>query len=86
MKTLIALDIDGTITSDLHSLPEQVIDYFETIVQQGDLLAFITGRSFSLANSILGKLNFPYLLALHNGAIILQMPERRIISKQYMDP
>ncbi len=86
MKTLIALDIDGTLTPHLHSLPDPVVDYLESMVKQGCEVALITGRCYTLAYPTLANLTFPYLLAVHNGAIILEMPEKRIFSKQYIDP
>lgn len=86
MKTLIALDIDGTLTSDLHALPQEVQSYLERLTQLGVIVVLITGRCFSLAYPPLANWKFPFLLAVHNGAVILQMPEKKIISEQYIDP
>lgn len=85
-KILIALDIDGTLTTDLRSVPQTVRSYLASLVEEGHLLALITGRCFSLAAPVLKDFNFPYLLGLHNGAIILQMPGDDLIFSQYMDP
>lgn len=83
---LIALDIDGTLTSDLHSLPGEVELCLERLASSGATVVLVTGRCFSLAYPPLKNWNFPYLLAIHNGAVILRMPEKKIISKQYIDP
>lgn len=84
-KEIIALDIDGTLTSDLHSLPREVEQYLKKISEGGTDVVLITGRCFSLAYPPLKDWDFSYQLAVHNGAVILQMPEKRIISKQYID-
>ena len=83
---LIALDIDGTLTSDLHHLPEKVESYLEELAASGIKIVLITGRCFSLAYPPLKSWTFPYLLAIHNGAVILRMPDKEIISKHYIDP
>lgn len=84
-KGLIALDIDGTTTPDLHSIPQSTVSYLRNLVSLGWDLAFITGRSFKLASSPLQSLNFPYHLGVYNGGIILKMPERKIVHKQYLN-
>lgn len=84
-KEIIALDIDGTLTSDLHSLPKEVERYLKKISEDGTDVVLITGRCFSLAYPPIKDWDFTYKLAVHNGAVILQMPEKRIISKQYID-
>lgn len=84
MKGTIALDIDGTLTNGPH-LPPRVIDYLQSLVDGGWRLVFITGRTFKSGYETLKPLPFTYYFAVQNGAIILQMPERRIISKRYLD-
>ncbi|CCB91855.1 HAD superfamily hydrolase/phosphatase [Waddlia chondrophila 2032/99] len=86
MNTLIALDIDGTLTSDLHSIPQEIESYLGLLAGKEVMIALVTGRCFSLAYPLLKSWTFPYLLAIHNGAIILRMPEKKIIFKQYIDP
>lgn len=85
MKGLIALDIDGTLTIELNSIPRQVVEYLDHLVQEGWLLVFITGRTFSWGQKILNSLTFPYYFAVQNGATILEMPERQIILKKYLN-
>lgn len=83
-KGWIALDIDGTITEELHEMPEQVADYLQTLAVEGWRVMFITGRIFSFAHSVLKTLQFPYYVALQNGADILEMPKRRLVSRSYL--
>jgi hydroxymethylpyrimidine pyrophosphatase-like HAD family hydrolase len=84
MKGTIALDIDGTLTDSEH-LPLKVIDYLKSLADNGWRLMFITGRTFLTGHKTLQILPFTYYLAVQNGAIILEMPSCRIVSKKYLD-
>ncbi len=81
----IALDIDGTITDKSHSVPQSVIDYLRHLYTDGWQIMFITGRAFSFGYATLKIFDFPYFLAVQNGADILQMPDRRSVSRYYLD-
>lgn len=85
MKGLIALDIDGTITEEHHSIPREVVDYFVELYNEGWQFAFITGRTFIRGFRALSSIPFNYYYAVHNGSIILEMPSRRIVRKHYLD-
>lgn len=84
MKGVIALDIDGTITHGLEDVSMDVIDYLHTLVVEGWQVVFITGRTFALAERVLQVLPFPYLLAVYNGALIIDMPTQTVIQRQYL--
>jgi len=81
----IALDIDGTITGTDHLIPDRVASYFQKLYRQGWQFAFLTGRTFSFAQMTLSRLGFPYLLALNNGADLLEMPQKNGICHVYLD-
>ncbi len=85
MKTpgIIALDIDGTITNEVHQIPQVVIEYFESLHRQNWQFIFVTGRMFSFAEPTLKKLSFPYLLAVQNGADLLEMPHKKPVDQAY---
>lgn len=85
MKGIIALDIDGTITEGFHSVPQEVVSYLKSLAEAGWKMVFITGRTYKWGFSVLKKMDFPYLFAVQNGAIILEMPSRRILAKKYLD-
>lgn len=85
MKPFIALDIDGTITDHHTAISQEVLAYFCSLSEEGYPLAFITGRTFPWAYGVLSQLSVPYFLAIHNGALILQMPERKILTTKYLD-
>ncbi len=83
-KGLIALDIDGTVTAEKHSIPSEVVDYLVKLEKQGWAIVFITGRPFDWAHRTLQQLTFPFLFALQNGASLLEMPSRRILYSHYL--
>lgn len=85
MKGIIALDIDGTITPEHHGISREIVTFLGNLHEDGWRLIFITGRTFSWGYSALRFLPFPYYFAVQNGAIILEMPSRKILSKKYLD-
>ena len=85
MKGTIALDIDGTLTNEVDSIPQDVVHYLAHLHAAGWQQIFITGRTFSLGYKILKALPFPYYFAVQNGALILDMPSQRIVTKKYME-
>jgi Cof subfamily protein (haloacid dehalogenase superfamily) len=85
MKGLIALDIDGTITPDLLKIPDEVVSYLENLTHDGWVICLITGRSFHFAEPAIKQLRFPFYLALLNGALMLEMPQRHIVKQHYIE-
>lgn len=83
MQGIIALDIDGTITADHHGTPPEVIDFLGQLSREWHLI-FITGRTFQWGYSALREIFYPYHFAVNNGALMLQMPERKIVSRKYL--
>lgn len=84
-KGLIALDIDGTITTDMQDIPHNVVQYLSDLHQQGWAFVFITGRTFDFGYHVLKVLPFGYYYAVQNGAILLAMPGSKILTKKYLD-
>ncbi len=84
-KGWIALDIDGTITDATHHAPKDVVRYLHTLVDQGWEIVFITGRTFSFCYQVVKEFDFPFYLAVQNGADILFMPEKKLIARHYLD-
>lgn len=80
----IALDIDGTITNREHQIPDGVAIYFENLHKEGWQFIFVTGRAFSFAMMTLPKLTFPFLLAVQNGADLIEMPSKKRIDRSYL--
>lgn len=80
----IALDIDGTITNREHQIPDGVATYFENLHKEGWQFIFVTGRPMSFAMMTLPKLTFPYLLALQNGADLIEIPSKKKVARSYL--
>ncbi len=76
---LIALDIDGTITLESRVIPPAIVEYLEKLYAEGWAIAFITGRTFNQCFHALERLPFAFYLAVQNGAILLSMPDGRIL-------
>lgn len=85
MKGILALDIDGTITTEKHEVSPRVRAAFEKLAKEGWHFIFITGRTFQWGFEVLKQFSFPYHFAVQNGALILEMPSRRILFKKYLD-
>ncbi len=83
-KGWIALDIDGTITDNINSIPKEVVTYLETLHDEGWKLFFITGRTFAFGHNALKALGVPYYFAVQHGADILEMPSKKLISRSYL--
>ncbi len=81
----IALDIDGTITDGSHRAPPEVVRYLHSLEEKGWELVFITGRTFSFGYRVVKEFDFPFYLAVQNGADILHMPYKKLIARHYLD-
>lgn len=84
MTGIIALDIDGTLTSTPHSLDSKISDWLYHLDRDGWKFIFITGRPFLWSIQTLKSLTFSYTLAVQNGALLLQMPSKKIIHRKYL--
>lgn len=80
----IALDIDGTITTPDHMIPDGVATYFNNLHDEGWQFIFVTGRPLSFALMSLNKFEFPFLLGLQNGADLLEMPSKKRVHHAYL--
>lgn len=84
-KGIIALDIDGTLTTDKYSLPSQVRAFLQELIQEGEWkVVFVTGRTFAFTLPILAGIEGSFLLAVQNGAALYEMPNLRCINKSYL--
>ncbi|MDP1836633.1 MAG: HAD family hydrolase [Chlamydiales bacterium] len=85
MLGLIALDMDGTITTESRTIPDEVVTFLANLYQEGWAIAFITGRTLWSSHHALEAIPFPFFLAVQNGALIISMPFREIVFKHYLD-
>lgn len=83
-KGWICLDIDGTITADILTIPGPVLSYLKDLHYKGWQIVFVTGRTFSLACRPLASFDVPYFLVPQNGASSFAMPSKKMLSKSYL--
>ncbi|MCH9634612.1 MAG: hypothetical protein S4CHLAM7_13650 [Chlamydiae bacterium] len=83
-KGWICLDIDGTLTNEILSIPKPVLEYIHFLHQEQWQLIFVTGRLFSLGYKVLKSLTFPYYFVPQNGASWFEMPSQKIGSRHYL--
>lgn len=84
MQGIIALDIDGTVTADTHALDKEVSEAFQDLHRAGWKFIFITGRPFHWGYRTLQLLPFSFALAVQNGALLLEIPSQKILSRKYL--
>ena len=82
-KGLIALDIDGTAASGMH-ISFGVQNYLTKLNNEGWLIAFITGRPHCWSYPTVAALKFPLIFAFQNGATIMELPSKFIVSEQLL--
>lgn len=85
MPGIIALDIDGTLTQGNDPIAPSIASFLEELAAKGWKIIFITGRTFSWSLQLLHSLPFPYHLAVQQGALLIEMPSKKILSKKYID-
>lgn len=83
-KGWICLDIDGTLTDEILSIPNAVLNTLKELHQDHWKIVFVTGRLFTLANKVLETLGFPYHLVPQNGASWYEMPSKKRGGKRYL--
>jgi len=84
MSGLIALDIDGTLTSDHDTIPLEVLGFLDECVEKGFDLIFITGRSYPRTLPMI-QLKSPYYLAVQNGAQCFHVPTGERIFDRFLE-
>lgn len=83
-RVYIFLDIDGTISSSVHTIEPEVALYLNEISSRGFILVFVTGRSYQWALDSLKFLRSPYLFSWQNGAVVAAIPSGEILYKKYI--
>jgi Cof subfamily protein (haloacid dehalogenase superfamily) len=84
MKGWLAFDIDGTITDDRISIPSLVSSYFKQLSGMGWKFVFLTGRSYTFSKTCLDCFDFDYYFSSQNGSLLMEMPSKEIIFKDYV--
>jgi len=84
-KGIIALDIDGTLTTGLAPVPAPVCEYLHFLTSVHWEVCLITGRGLALACHAAEKFSFSYHIAAQNGAVIVGMPGKKAIHRHYLE-
>ena len=84
MKGIIALDIDGTSAERGKAVHPRLGLYLKKLSAQGWVIYFVTGRMLSFAKRAFTTLDFPFYLAVQNGADIIEYPSRKLLYRSYL--
>ncbi|MBJ7450000.1 MAG: HAD-IIB family hydrolase [Parachlamydiales bacterium] len=84
MAFIIALDIDGTLTTHEGPIPDPVSQFLKKLADEGHDILFLTGRPFSFAFPVVQNLNFSFHLGVQNGSTLVDIPSKKIIQKKYI--
>lgn len=83
-KGIIALDIDGTLTTKKHFLASHVADYLNGLIEKQWCVILITGRSFTYATKILEHFKYPLYCGVQNGSALYEYPSKKQLFKSYL--
>lgn len=82
---LIALDVDGTLLRDDHSLSEANRDTIRAAAERGIDIVLCTGRGTDSALPVLEELGLEGTLITHNGAVIVDSRSRKLLLEEYFE-
>ena len=74
---LVALDLDGTLLDPQSQITPRTLSVLHAVHQLGIEIILCTGRTLHKALEVLTPIQFPCLLALHNGALLIDYPSGR---------
>jgi len=77
---LIAIDIDGTLLNTQSTITERNYAALKKAIAQGIIVALCTGRSYFMAQKVVGEFDFELPLVLHNGAQIVNSGDGQMIA------
>lgn len=84
MKGIIALDIDGTAAEKGKAIHPKLALFLKGLKEEGWAIYFVTGRTLSFAKHAFAFLDFPFYLALQNGADIIEYPSKKLLYRSYL--
>jgi len=76
---LIAIDIDGTLLNTQSTITERNYSTLKKAIAQSIIVALCTGRSYFMAQKVVGGFDFELPLVLHNGAQIVNSSDGQMI-------
>lgn len=84
-KGTIAIDIDGTLTSNPIKVEKQAIDLLIQADRKGWQLIFLTGRTFAFSEEVFKQIPLSFYGVCQNGALALTYPEKKILRRKYLN-
>ncbi|HRW33620.1 MAG TPA: Cof-type HAD-IIB family hydrolase [Thermotogota bacterium] len=85
MFELFITDLDGTLLDDDKKISDKNYQAIEMLREKQIAFSVFTGRNFYSAYDYLKVLNVEGLVALQNGALIIEMPSRKVINEIYLN-
>jgi len=81
MFELFITDLDGTLLDDEKRISEENLEAVRNLKKKGVPVSVFTGRNFYSAFKYINELQIEGLVALQNGALIIEVPSRRVINE-----
>src|SRR6056297_3453925 len=81
MFELFITDLDGTLLDDEKSISSTNLEAIKKLRENQIAFSVFTGRNFYSAYEYLKLLDVEGLVALQNGALIIEMPSRKVINE-----
>jgi hypothetical protein len=78
---LIAIDLDGTLLTPDRRITPRTHRALHVAVESGMLVVICTGRGLPQTVDVIGEIEIRMPLVLHNGAMIAEYPEGRVIER-----
>jgi HAD superfamily hydrolase (TIGR01484 family) len=83
---LVAIDLDGTLLNKNGQISPRNLAALRQLVGQGVHICIATGRIPATAKAVTTAIDFPYLLATYNGALIMEQPGGRELFRGWLQP
>ncbi len=74
---LIALDLDGTILKEVHSIPPEMVNLLAHLHSKGYIILINTGRTFAYSRQIFEQLDFPFFGGFTNGVSLAHIVKEK---------
>ncbi len=80
-RQLIALDLDGTILKEVHTIPPEMVEVLRTLHSKGYIILINTGRTFAYSRQIFNQLDFPFFGGFTNGVALAHIVKEETFRK-----
>ena len=78
---LIALDLDGTILKEVHSLHPEMENILKLLHSKGYIILINTGRTFAYSRQIFNQLDFPFFGGFTNGVALAHIVKEEALKE-----